>query len=63
MSKTAYDRAARIISEVFDEQLYILPPNFQEHEVLPSPDQLKKKVLIMATVNPKLFKAKEKDFP
>lgn len=61
MTKTALDRTAAIINDVFDDHLYTLPNNYQEMECIPSPEQLKKKVIIMATVNPKLFKGKDKD--
>jgi len=43
--------------------LFVLPSNFQENDALPSPAQLSKKILLMADVNMKLLKAKEKDFP
>ena len=32
------------------------PSNFQDTDLLPSPDMLKKKVLVMANVNSKLLK-------
>jgi hypothetical protein len=63
LSKTYLDRFAKIAAEVFDEQLFTLHPNFQENDTLPAPSELLKKVLIMANVNLKLLKAKEKDFP
>jgi hypothetical protein len=61
MSKTSLDTAAKIIREVFDDQLYLLPSNFMETEVLPSPSELKKRVLVMSHVSPKFLKANQKD--
>ena len=63
LDKNWLDKFAKIVRSIFDDQLYTVPANFQEHDALPSPHELQKKILIMASVNLKLLKAKEKDLP
>jgi hypothetical protein len=58
LSKVQLDKFSKLVTEVFDDQLYTLPSNFQENDSLPSPNELQRKILIMASVNLKLLKAK-----
>lgn len=40
------ERMAEILKNTFGERLYLLPPNYLEYQALPSPNELKNKVLI-----------------
>ena len=58
LNKNLLDSFAKITTEILDEMLYTLPNNFLESDLVPSPSELAKKILLMAQINLKLLRAK-----